>query len=371
MTGLRAMIPDSIGLKVGDWVEVRSRDEILSTLDGHARLDELPFMPQMLQFCGRRLQVRKRAHKLCDTVHGTGGRKMTNAVFLDDIRCDGAAFGGCEMRCLILWKEAWLKRVDSVGSSETVSGGHTEPVAGHGCRLEDVFAGTRVRPPDMEDPDPPYVCQATQLPSATTRLSRWEIGQYIEDYRSGNARIGEIVGGLLFILYENLVSSGLGMGAALRWLYDAVQRVRGGSAYPSRMGLLPPGGRTPSVDLGLQVGDLVRVKDHAQILETVDEQLRNRGMSFHPVMVPHCGKTFRVLQRAGVIMDEKTGRLMRLKNQCLVLDGADCLGSYTNPILCPRSCYPYWREIWLERVESGAAGTLEAVSPHSQQQAVP
>jgi hypothetical protein len=103
------------------------------------------------------------------------------------------------------------------------------------------------------------------------------------------------------------------------------------------------------------------VKSHAEILRTVDEELKNRGMSFHGEMVPYCGRELRVLQRAGTFINERTGKLMVLKNECLVLDGADCVGRYTNPLFCPRACYPYWREIWLERV--GSAGTMPARSP--------
>ena len=99
-----------LDLKVGEWVVVRSAEEILTTLDANARFEELPFMPQMLQRCGRKFQVRKRAHKLCDTAFGTGGRQLTDAVFLNDTRCDGDSYGGCELRCTIIWKEAWLRR---------------------------------------------------------------------------------------------------------------------------------------------------------------------------------------------------------------------------------------------------------------------
>src|SRR5437867_7632141 len=84
-------IKRKLGLKVGDWVVVRPAEEILATLDSNARFEELPFMPQMLQQCGKKFRVRKRAHKLCDTAFGTGGRQMTNAVFLDDSRCSGEA----------------------------------------------------------------------------------------------------------------------------------------------------------------------------------------------------------------------------------------------------------------------------------------
>ena len=51
-----------------NWVEVRSKEEILRTLDKNGRLEGMPFMPQMFEHCGKRLQVYKRAHKTCDTV---------------------------------------------------------------------------------------------------------------------------------------------------------------------------------------------------------------------------------------------------------------------------------------------------------------
>jgi hypothetical protein len=346
-------MPYALGLRAGELVEVRSRAEILSTLDKNGRLDELPFMPQMLQYCGQMLRVRKRAHKLCDTVHGSGGRRMSNAILLEDLRCDGDAYGGCEMRCAIVWKEAWLKRVSEVAADQTSSRDSAAATIRcqetRGCSEQDVWAGTRAPPAEGDAGDPAYVCQATQLPAATQPLSRWELRQYVEDYVSGNVRAPQIFAGLLFIIYEILASAGVGFGSAMRWVYDRFQSLRGGTPYPSKRGCLPKHGATPSDRLGVQVGDYVRVKSYAQILGTVDEDLRNRGMSYHSEMVPYCGREFRVLHRAGKIMNERTGRLMELKNECVVLDGADCIGRYTNPLFCPRACYPYWREIWLER----------------------
>ena len=59
-----------MALQAGDWVEVRSKEEILRSLDSSGRLDNMPFMPQMFQYCGKRFRVFKRAHKSCDTVNG-------------------------------------------------------------------------------------------------------------------------------------------------------------------------------------------------------------------------------------------------------------------------------------------------------------
>jgi len=70
-------------------------------------------------------------------------------------------------------------------------------------------------------------------------------------------------------------------------------------------------------------------------------------------MVRYCGRTFRVLARAERIINENTGAMIALPNDCIVLEGATCVGdlSVTPPrLFCPRSIYPFWREIWLERV---------------------
>src|SRR5436190_18027606 len=86
--------------RAGDRVEVKSREEILATLDHEGALDKLPFMPEMLRYCGERLTVVASAHKTCDTVNKTGGRRMHDAVHLEGLRCEGSVHGGCQARCL-------------------------------------------------------------------------------------------------------------------------------------------------------------------------------------------------------------------------------------------------------------------------------
>ena len=56
-----------------------------------------------------------------------------------------------------------------------------------------------------------------------------------------------------------------------------------------------------------------------------------------------------MLRRVERIIDEKSGRMLRFKNPCIVLDDVTCPGAYHRQ--CPRGIYQYWREIWLERVE--------------------
>ena len=348
-------IPTSLGLKAGEWVEVRSQAEILTTLDQNGRLDELPFMPQMLRYCGQKFQVKKRVHKLCCIVADTIGRQLTGIVSLEGLRCDGQDYGGCEMACTILWKEAWLRRLAHAGTGfHSVT--HGEPVnalpilQSSGCSVADIMAGTRAPQDGTGASEPVYICQATQLPYATKPLSQWAMKQYYEDYVSGNVRLSQIISRLLFRIYYGLTYSGLGLGFALGWAYDVFQRLRGLPPYPWLKGALPKNGPTPSVDLNLQIGELVRVKDYSEIRMTIDENWKNRGMAFHPELSRHCGKSFRVLHRVRKLVNESTGQLMMLKNECLILDQAECNGEYTDPLNCPRGAYPYWRQIWLERV---------------------
>jgi len=63
----------------------------------------------------------------------------------------------------------------------------------------------------------------------------------------------------------------------------------------------------------------------------------------------YCGRQARVLQRVERTIDERTGKLLRIKRPCIVLEDVTCRGAYHR--CCPRADYLYWREIWLERVE--------------------
>jgi hypothetical protein len=351
------------GLVAGQLIQVRTKEEILATLDRRGQLDGLPFMPEMLAFAGKRFRVFKRAHKTCDPPSGIGGRKMSSAVHLDDLRCDGQAHGGCEARCLFFWKEAWLKPVDGGPALESTA---TRP-AGPGATEEEVWAGTRAEGEDPSSLDPVFVCQSTRVPQATQPIRWWDFRQYVEDYTSGNVTLSKMTASFLAYIWHELVMAGFGVGSALRVAYDAFQKARGGTPYPWRFGRIPVGSKTPVSTLNLQPGELVRVKSYEQILGTITDQGINRGMSFDAEMVPFCGKTYRVLARINKIINEKTGKMQSMKTACIILEDVVCTACYAAfRRFCPRAIYPYWREIWLERVESSALGDpVEGKQPGS------
>jgi hypothetical protein len=352
------MMNNSLNLKVGEWVEIRSKEEILATLDRNGQLEGMPFMPQMFQYCGKRLRVYRRAHKTCDTVYPVRGRRLSNGVHLET-RCDGQAYGGCQASCLIFWKEAWMKRVDGGRAGRRGGGDGMSQQGGAeargGCSEQDVLAGTR-QPGQQNEPDPAYRCQATQLPHATTTLNWWDFRQYFEDYLSGNVGIWTILKGAVYSSYYGVCARRVRLRRIMEWFYNTFRPLWRGTLFPRSSGTLPAGIPTPSCDLSLQPGELVRVKSHREILRTLNTENKNRGLFFDAEMVPYCGGAYRVLKRVDRILDEKTGKMVRFKNQAIILEGVICQSRYSDcRMFCPRAIYSYWREIWLERISAAPA----------------
>jgi hypothetical protein len=352
----------NLRLKAGDWVEVRSREEILLTLDENGCLDNLPFMPEMFAFCGKRFQVYKRAHKTCDTVFPVRGRRVERTVHLET-RCDGQAHGGCQAACLLFWKVDWLKPVgrapkDEVSTSSGALASDVQSAAPARCSESMVWSHAQVS--YSNGGAPKFVCQATQLPYATKDLDWWDLRQYLEDYFSGNVGLKRIFSGLIYSLYFRLSQSGIGLGPAMRWFYDKFHPLWRGTQFPRKSGAIPVAEPTPTATLGLQPGELVRIKPYAEILRSLNTENKNRGLFFDAEMVPYCGGTYRVLQRVSRIIDEKTGEIQEFKNPCITLDSVICESRYSYcRMFCPRSIYSYWREIWLERIAPNASAKKE------------
>ncbi len=332
-------------LRVGDVVRVRSEEEILRTLDADGNVDSLPFMPEMLSFSGRQFQVSGVAHKACDTIEWRHLRGMDDAVHLEELRCDGSAHGGCQAGCLLYWKSDWLEKVDdavpSSGGIEASAGVRD----GAGPTKETLFDQVE-RPGQAPEDEPTYSCQATELLRATTRpIKWWEPEQYVRDVRSGNASVAQVVRGLAVGFFNKFQQ-------ANARLLPRRCLIRGCKPYPFVEGRAENG--TPDDRLDLQPGEVVEVRSREEIFETLDQRDRNRGLRFDSEMLRYCGTRGRVLRRVEHIIDEKTGKMLHIKGDCIILDGVVCTGDYHRS--CPRRIYPYWREAWLKRVEaSGSA----------------
>jgi hypothetical protein len=319
-----------LNLRSGNWVEVRPLHEILATLDSQGALEGVIFMPEMAKYCGARLQVYKRADKTCDTVAKSGLRRMENTVHLTDVRCDGLAHCGCEASCLIFWKEAWLRRVQrdtvnfpdggsTTNTSEQASGG---PIRSEAELLRTIYVSGE------SSSEPIYRCQATNLREGSSPLPWWDLRQYVRDLLSGNVGLRQFIKGWAIATF------------------NGIQRWRRGRTLP--FDFIGSQTSTPTMRLDLAVGELVQVRNKEEILATLSKNNKNRGLWFDAEMLAFCGGTYRVKKRVTRIVNERTGKILNLPGDCLILEGVFCKADYN--LFCPRSIYSYWREIWLRRV---------------------
>jgi hypothetical protein len=337
-------MPPAPTLRVGDVVQVRSQAEILATLDDNGELESLPFMPEMVKHSGRLLTVQKIANKTCDTINRTGILRMENAVHLSGVRCDGAGHGGCQAACLIYWKTAWLRKVDGAVAEAPDA---APPGASEEPRLLPLLTVASRRPP-AEDGTEQFRCQTTELlRAAPKQLPLKEVTQFVEDVRTGNAGVRAVVKSILVGLFNR--AQGLS-----KKVLPARLLFNDGRQWGNLRGTAD---QTPSVHIGLLPGDLVRIRSKREVAATLNADLLNRGMGFDAEMARFCGRTARVERRVEQILDERTGRMIKMRNPCIVLENVVCEGAFN--VNCPRAITPYWREVWLEKVgsEDAAAET--------------
>lgn len=293
----------------GDLVEVRSPAEILSTLDQKGTLANLPFMPEMLAFCGRQFRVSRRAFKTC--VDDQEMRQLDDTVFLEEVRCDGGSHAGCDRGCLIFWKTAWLKRAGTASLQDS-------PTA-HRLRESDLVS--------LAERDGQFFCQSSEIINASQPLPWWKVKQYLWDLKYNRTPFS-VFAHSLFVAGYNKVATLLRLRA---WGSIAGPGAAGNGAGP----------------LNLQPGELVRVKPLPQIRATLDPEGKHQNLLFAPAMANFCGRVLQVRDRVENIVLEATPRQRKIKDTVL-LEGATCDGVCHR--LCPRQSLLFWRECWLERV---------------------
>ena len=99
----------SLGFEPGDWVKVKSKEEIIKTLDRNGRNRGLKISDAMTKACGRRYQVREKFSRMINEETGLM-QNVGNSVSLEGSECFCAyGFGGCPRGELLYWREIWLE----------------------------------------------------------------------------------------------------------------------------------------------------------------------------------------------------------------------------------------------------------------------
>ncbi len=304
---------------VGDWVQVKEWKEIERTLDADGILDGLPFMLEMVQYCGRRFRVLRWAEKVCFEAapydYVIRELRGDDVLFLEGLRCNGAEHDGCQRLCLFFWKLAWLRRADQNQPEQ--------PTNFVGVQTLKAQLKTRTTPTQ-------YFCQATEMARATLpnpMSKRRILLKCFRDIHTGAVSLQKMF-----------------------WLIVVPIGRKIRDVLIGRPWLLGDLTKTPVGTLGLQPGELVEVLSLEEMRQTLDKKGRNRGLICDIELQESCGKQYRVLSRLDRFISDYTGQMRKIEST-VMLEGVQCLCARVVGG-CSRLDYGYYREVWLKRVEA-------------------
>ena len=111
----------ALNLQPGEFVEIKSREEIVATLDPRGKNRGLQIDYETLRHCGKRFRVLKRIDRIILETTGKM-REIKNTVVLENTECEGLCRRACARVLYPMWREAWLDRVKEPSLPESSRG---------------------------------------------------------------------------------------------------------------------------------------------------------------------------------------------------------------------------------------------------------
>ena len=109
-----------LNLRPGDWVRIKSYEEILATLDKAGSNRGLAFDAELLPYCGKVYRVKTRVEKFINERTGKMQRLGTPAVILEGVYCRSLYAPRrlfCPRSIYSWWREIWLEKVSEAAAS--------------------------------------------------------------------------------------------------------------------------------------------------------------------------------------------------------------------------------------------------------------
>ncbi len=329
--------PHMLDLKPGELVRVRSAQEIFATLDERGTLDGLPFMPEMLKYCGRTLPV--------DAARGRDLRRRRARASHARHRAPAQH----PLRRVLPWRlPGRVPHVLEGGLAGARPRTPARPRRGSWTSSEQAFVDETLAP-------------ATRVPREGERRSR-PVSLPGDRHQAGFEATAPARGRPIQAGPAQLDAS----EALRRPVHPGDQRVAGIQPQaPAEVDCGSPGrsgsrscsassrrAQTPKGEpLNLQPGDLVRVKSKREIVATLDKantqprpELRSRDGE---VLRPHRPRPHAESPGSS---KRRTGRWSRSSPTASSSRASSAPATSTSSARAAST--HYWREIWLERIDA-------------------
>lgn len=104
-----------LNLQPGDWVEVKSQEEILRTINAQGFNRGMRYDMEMSKYAGNRYRVQMRVDRLINEQTGKMLEMKAPCIQLENVFCRAECTQdrlGCPRASNTYWREIWLRRVD-------------------------------------------------------------------------------------------------------------------------------------------------------------------------------------------------------------------------------------------------------------------
>jgi hypothetical protein len=98
-------------INAGDLVRVRSKEEIIATLNSWNEYKGCAFIDDMWDYCGTTQRVFKKVRNFVDE-RDYRTKRVKGLVILENVYCQGTrVLGNCDRSCFFFWREEWLEKI--------------------------------------------------------------------------------------------------------------------------------------------------------------------------------------------------------------------------------------------------------------------
>ena len=120
---------ETLDLQPGDLVRIKSKEEIVATLDRTNRNRGLTFDSELAVYCGRTARVQARVNHIIEESTGEMTDIKSDCIILEGVVCVGDYHRFCTRAIYSYWREIWLEKIDPDEAVEV-----TAPCVNRWCR---------------------------------------------------------------------------------------------------------------------------------------------------------------------------------------------------------------------------------------------
>lgn len=291
-------------------VKIRTREDVLQTLDSDFKLDGCQLTDKMCGCCSAVRRVTKVVRNVFDEHESRMYETRAPLYILENMICDGKVQDfehRCDHCCQLLWHEEWLKRAE----------GEEDPML---TEETSFYGGENLCGPDTSCTiSLPEVCQLRLL----------------DGLKRQNSSISNLLQFRIKLLWSTKTKAS--------YLVNRLKSITSSYLDTAETSFL--------YNNSIKQGDTVRVLNREEINKSLDLHNKYNKCQFINEMYKYCDNDYIVLKEIKYFYDEAKRKMCKCKDIFLLQD-VTCSGerrAFSKP--CDRHCYYFWHKKWIRKIK--------------------